>query len=355
MRSTALLPMLAALCLPATATFRPAIAGQPATQASRPKLEVELSPRPTDGAMLDGWGVARDNRFLLTMQVLAGPGLSRENLQAMVDATTKEDLPSDEIRELLRSGRAIPRPFLTSMSPKPSLLNRRDISIVTTTMEQAKELALGLIAAHDAWWKKNRRPYLLARVKQAKQELAKVEAEHSEAAKQVAQDQATLKQVRPLSSETLSELTARQLMLDVDLAGLRAKIQAAQKLWEKLDGQKTALRDQLEVIKTTAQVELAELLARQEHLSAILQANERLQKLSHRRGQLRWQKEQLGSEVKTFQQALDSGQFAPLQVVGKATIQMINWKDAGRPGIRPSRPGTGIGSGQPAGRTAPGR
>ena len=309
----------------------------------------------------------RENLFVVMMSLAGGAGLTRENLPAMVDSTPKADLKSDTIRDLLRAGKNIlsfdrggaggygygpmgagggmgMAPFRGPLPPAGDRIDSTEYQVViaAASIEQGKDLARGLVAAHNAWWKKNRSGYIRDKLDGARRELADDGRKLAEKQRECESLQATLKGLWPIREpEVLAEVKARLLLLEAELAGVRARLDTARKLADPPKGT-PARSEQLEAIMTTAQIDMAGLLAQQDKLSGILKAADRINVLRKDMSALEMRMKSLEADVKSLE-AVTEAPFKPLRVHGTITIQPIAWGAPGQPGggVSGAHPGGG--------------
>jgi len=166
---------------------------------------------------------------------------------------------------------------------------------------------------------------------------------------------ATLKGLWPIREpEVLAEVKSRLLLLEAELAGVRARLDTARKLADPPKGT-LARSERLEAIMTTAQIDMAGLLAQQEKLSGILKAADRINALRKDIGSLETRIQGLDADVKSLD-AVAEAPFKPLRAIGAARIHPIAWDAPAQPGsgLSPARPGGGMYPGYgPGGYRAP--
>jgi len=371
MRTARISALLMICCLPAAGVVGapPAAESQPAgPDGTGIQFQFEGRGIPPEALATRGTPVygERENLFVVTMDLVGGAGLTRENLPAMVEATPKSDLKSDRIRDLLRAGKNILR-FQGGVAgyapgwmrpdagmgmapfgrPRRSAGDRIDsteyqVVIAAASIEQGKDLARGLVAAHNAWWRKNRSKYVWNKLDGARRERADGRRKLAEKQRECESLKATLKGLWPIREpEVLAEVKSRLLLLEAELAGVRARLDTARKLVDPPKGT-PARSERLEAIMTTAQIDMAGLLAQQEKLSGILKAADRINALRKDIGSLETRIEGLDADVKSLE-AVAEAPFKPLRVIGAARIHPIAWDAPAQPGggLSPARPRAG--------------
>jgi chromosome segregation ATPase len=217
--------------------------------------------------------------------------------------------------------------------------------VAAASVEQAKELARALVTIYNVGYVRFERQELLKALEEAKEKLAKLAPELEKAQDQAKRDQEATNALPDIPEQTINDLKTRRWLLDVDLAGVRARVEAAQKLSAELKGDaaKTARYEQTEVIKTTAQIDLADLLARQERVTVILadavkraEAAHRLRTSAGRVDGFKAEMDQVKDYARAMQDPFESPVLKPLEVIGKITIQPITWP------VQESKPGEGL-------------
>ncbi len=203
------------------------------------------------------------------------------------------------------------------------------IRICAENVEQGKEMALGVIAVFNFWWQNDGREYLEIKAKDLEQSLAKLETSFAKAKQQREKAISLLKGELGFSAQTTAELKAKLLLLDVEIVGTRARIASIRKLAEANNKENVtpSAQEQIEIIKIKAHIDLAGLLAQQERLSSILEANRRV---SHNNevNRLGRQIRQSTSHLQALKSALDfdPNELQPLRVADNIVIHPIDWK-----------------------------
>lgn len=210
-----------------------------------------------------------------------------------------------------------------------------EIALLAQTVEQAKQLARGLIAAYDVGWTEHERQNLLHAIEQNKRELAQLQPRLDEAAKlrKTLTDKA--EKFPDIPQKTIDELKTKGWLLEVELAGVRARIDAGEKLWKGLTKITREMHSGIELGKIAAQIDMAGLLGQRQRVKKLLEEAEgrkaaywKLEKHERRFGPIRGRKLELEDNTGSAQETLASDLFKPLEVVGnRATIQPIRWPE----------------------------
>ena len=232
---------------------------------------------------------------------------------------------------MLRGGSYVPP------APAPEGKAVCEIALLARTVEQAEQLARGLIAAYDLGWAEHERQNLLAAIEQNKQQLAQLQPrlEETEALRKTLHEK--VEKFADIPEKTIDELKTKGWLLDVELEGVRARITAAEKLLKQLAKTGTSPESyrQVELMTMVAQIDMAGLLGQKQCVRNLLEeaegrkaACQELLKHDQRFGGIRGQKESLEQTITTQQDLLASDLFKSLEVVGnRATIQPVRWPE----------------------------
>ena len=272
--------------------------------------------------------LSRDNKFLLRMRLLGGPLLDLDDLGRIVQAIPKGILSKDIRRQLTSAKR------VTSLSPS-GRGSQRDINysvaVVGPTRERTKELARALIVVCDHWLKKNRRKFLKEEIDYLKERLAELRLKP----KRYHEALAVLKQYDKLLADLPSDviasvpqsiidhMRAKQYVLGVDIAGTRARIDAAKTLLRT--GVRESQQELLGNVIVESQIDLTVMLERKKHVLKLMTAMERVNEY-HDADLAGWKRRSLLS-IRELRKAIDSGRYVPLKVLGKIRIHPIVWED----------------------------
>jgi hypothetical protein len=133
-----------------------------------------------------------------------------------------------------------------------------------------------------------------------------------------------------LSKETMASLTAQKRMIAVNLTGIKARLEACNKILADREKLSTSRIDQVETVKITAEIELVGLAAEEKAINDIIAAGRQraeLQENIKTASRDVWEKQKVLTETdKTladYQKAIGEG-WAYAEV-GQITIQPIRW------------------------------
>lgn len=221
-----------------------------------------------------------------------------------------------------------PYRLLDPLSGKPSFAGF-EFRILAPDYERAEALVAGLLQSLD--WGVSRpvqlylweqRAALMASLPQQQGELEKLD-------KQLAEELARLDQTKDLNPEGLTDLRTQQWLLQVDVAGAKARVEACDRLLK--GGNLGPRTDQVLDLKIAAEIELAGLSAKKGVLDELVTATRSRKdlELSHTshlndRANLVSHSDQLKSEI----QRIDNSfvKFGPLPLAdNKVVIQPIQW------------------------------
>lgn len=210
----------------------------------------------------------------------------------------------------------------------PSSLEFR---ILAPTAELAQQRAEALVKLLDYGLTQPIQSRLRHEKRQLQEEVTGYEERIEEAQERVAEYQQQLQDTESISAEELSALKTQQRLLAVDLAGTKARIQAADKLLSDRRPLSETRIDRIENVKITAEIELAGLSGRQKTLNEMIeQAEQRLELVGKMRDasvQIRRaevKKSEVNKRIRIFNEAVEL--FGPLPLhEGKIVIQPIQW------------------------------
>ncbi len=322
----------------ATASSQPAdpAASEPSSAAPRhPSLEYRF----TDAMPYDVPS-STDDKYVFGMTLQNTPGFS-EFIESLGQGGEKY-VSSSYARQVLHAKKAIlntvTQPLFgtpnNALQPlyqgRPAVLQDwADVWLSVPTIEQGKQLVPALIEAYRAWWQDNGRQYLEAQLGKSRKDAQDVPSKMEQTEKQRKADEATVNHTY-VSWEQVRSLQARQMMLEVDLAGTNTKIEAAEKLLQdpQVTGKHSAQwQEQLELVKTTAQIDLAGLLAQKGRIGSLIPAYERLLRVDDDLKSLRERKDYFEKHIIAWQTAMEALPVDPdqLAVSHAVLINQIDW------------------------------
>lgn len=405
MKPSMILAAAVTVCLSAAALQAPAAEEPAASRPAPPELKFEMSQTPYPGERLGG---PRDNRFVLIVRVrmpeAALHALTR-GLPGMVDLTPKQDLPSEKIRELLREGTGIgyirvlqmggrpgyqspsygpsprestryrPRPAGHGPAPAAPAQVRSagrigvgpgrpaspaagrevicEFALVAPTVQQLKELMQALLTVYEVAWARSEQRALRDRLEADRKELAELQPQLDEANRGRQALKEKVEALPDIPAKTVDDLKTKGWLLEVELAGVRARLEAARELIKNVPEEHP--RDQIELMRAAAQVDLAGLLGQRERVRKLLEeaaarhaAQRKVDEHNSRFSGIRFREKHLKDSIRSNEATLAAGAFNPLEVIGnRATIRPIDWpktpvlppRDSFAPGSGTIRPG----------------
>jgi hypothetical protein len=235
-------------------------------------------------------------------------------------------LQSDEVNEGYLSGG-----WLTPVQVNGANGGYYSFTILAPSEEQARERAEALIRLLDAAIAVPLQRELHRQREQQEEtidSLRKQLAETEERAKQTVEDYERIADTA-VSHDELSQLKTERRLLEVELAGIRARIETAEEILAKLkELQKAAGRPadarilKVEDLKITAEIDLAGLAARRKALDLLIEEGNKRAELNMRRN------EQLG-QVEKLRRRLDEEErgFGGLQDVMERYSQLYSLED----------------------------
>jgi hypothetical protein len=219
--------------------------------------------------------------------------------------------------------------------------------VLGTNREQAKELAAGLIQLYDDGLSYPSQKTWLELIQVAKDRMAAARTEVArleEAIPGYRKQVEEFSEFKDISNEALASLKTQQRMLAVDLAGVKARIEACQRL---LGGRPENLgatrRDQVESLKVAAEIELVGLDAKRQEIDRLIKGAEGRRALQDRVNSAGGKIGDLTRQMAQDQPKIDfwaanRAYDEPLPVLdNKVTIRRIKWESPpgpGRPGSR---------------------
>lgn len=280
---------------------------------------------------------ARQNRFLVTFFVNAERGLDLSVFLAMAKDLPDSKLTSEGAIEMLRS-----QDHVLCVEPV-ALETRYRVLLAAPTAEQAGRLVPAFVEAFNTAWPKVRQKQLSAAIAEDQSQIDKLETELQQKKAKFQEDRAVLQGIEPLSDQTNEQLRSKLLMLDVDIAGTKARLEATdryaeaqRRAEENRETAKTAKteREHLEHLMITIQIDLASLSASRRELAKILNASERLPKLKKAIMGLEECTIKIAKEKLEQQKGISQHRPIPMKIewgVAAGSIHPIAWEDVTKP------------------------
>ena len=289
----------------------------------------------SNGTVFDAFAQDRQDRFHLGLwpQWKAG----ERWLQPMVEHMPEERRPS---KELLFELQHTSTPDVWNTGAETPVLHVR-----ARTAERAKELAPQMLSILD-WglWRPNQEKCVEAK-KPHEKELAELRAADEERKGEVAQlekELEALEAYEDLNKEALSGLTTQQRLIDVDLAGVKAQIEACSRILKEYQALRPDIYrnarvlgrvDAVETLKVTAEIELVGLTARKAAIGEIVGKGQARYSLSRKVSSLQLTQRRQHSEITKVEQIITQYEELrkanmPFPLEGKVVIHPIRWEVA---------------------------
>lgn len=287
MRYYSLLPVLAVVTtFPATTLILRAAEPSSASQATWPAPRLQANPgygRPPFDTRF-----AKDAEFWMSLRWSGLPELPSPD-------KILEEFPqyagSEELRKLLQPGVGLGL-FEATFRVGPPDHTDYEVVLAGPTIEQTKQLGQAVLALYAGWWQDHGQQFIAQHIQDLQGQITALNDSIKDADERYRAD-LTVLGGSALTPQTANDLRTRQLLLEVDLAGVQTKIYTAQKLLRGEAGTGThtnTWREQLEVITTSSQIEQAGVMAQRDKIATMLKADQRiedrnLQKLVDRKNQ----------------------------------------------------------------------
>lgn len=228
--------------------------------------------------------------------------------------------------------------------------------ILAPSEERARQLVRALIVVYNHGWAYPRRKDALQAFENEKARLPELQAHLAEAEKRLADIQAKVDRHEDIGEEGLSALKSEKWLLEVKLAGVKARLKAVGRLAGPGQGRGDEYHVQLATIRLTTEIDLADLLARMGRADQLIvsatkrQRLEReLQQAHHPVAEGRHGVERCENSIAGNEQNAKSELYAPFKLLDEAVpIHPIKWvkppppprgTSGFAPGARYPRPG----------------
>jgi hypothetical protein len=327
-------------------------------------LNLQFRFPPTQRDQPTGAMTAEVARFI---QQIQGP--QSELLRLLVNQTPQERLPSREIlfeltqnadlfvrSTVMYGGGPFGDPDASANAPRVSL------HILAPTPQRAKEYAVAVLTLYDYGLSypiycgiQQMPAHYATSLAAGRKELAAAKATLARSEEELN----PLKSYEDITPQSIGSLVSQQRMVEVDLAGIKARIEACNKLLAERS-MPVSRSEQVETVKISAEIDLVGLAARKE-------AIERLVTNGRRRIDLEAKSGRAASEVARWQHEVDQAAFPTeaakiardeklpfAQVQAKVLVRRVKWVEPSRMGM-PGRGGMGgIPGSMPGMMAAPG-
>lgn len=284
---------------------------------------------------LNPWRLNHRSAFNLPSdQQLTSERSSADALKRMLAQIPEERQPAKELREFFtasESNRLLISPPFDTESSDPNLSQfERHLRLLGTSPEEAEERARAFLSILDLGLS---RPVQVALFKERVKHCASLaETNEKILATSTSSEKLTamLKSYDEYTPDLLAGLRVQQLQMEVDLAGVKARISACDRLLANKDVGKDRLR-QIEDAKVAAEIELAGFEARRakaaEFVSKVKERNELTSKLEQAQrttSGLRIEQDRFVKWIKGIDEEIAA--FAPVRLVDdRVTIHPLEW------------------------------
>ncbi|MGO9113598.1 MAG: hypothetical protein ACLP9L_30570 [Thermoguttaceae bacterium] len=253
--------------------------------------------------------------------------------------------PAKEIIDALRP------PFVVNY-PEAWNLDRGGVvpyQVFAPTPDRAKQLVQALLCLYDYGFSLRVQAGYLREKQAAVERLAKFRADLEKTKLVIGDYDKQLEELKPyndISREALATYHAQQRVLEVDMAGVKARINACNEILERSKKPLSESRvETVETLKTTAEIELVGLAGKMSAITQIVQNGEKRLALLDKKSSSSKLASQLQSAIAgrertiaTCAEQLKLWQECPIKE-GKVTIRSVKW------GPAPTRRGRGGGGG----------
>ncbi len=141
-----------------------------------------------------------------------------------------------------------------------------------------------------------------------------------------------LGQYEYVNPDTIADLNTQQRLITVDLAGVKARIDACTRILQRDDVRGRNIAEQVESIKITAEIELVGLAARKQAIDEIIRRASERQDLSAQRDVEKVALRQLAGTIESQQKSIAKAEFARQQFLpfplqnNSVTIHELKWE-----------------------------
>jgi hypothetical protein len=358
MKSWTMLLSVACVCLLGAGAYGLQPAEAPATApAKEPNLVFKTQP-PFGADMMPRLAVRLEHFAPLTKESnafaffrLSLPVWREPNALSKIAASVPDsDFPSAKVREFLRSPDKL-RPEPPTEGVIKGWRSSFEFMVPASSPEQVEELSRGVVAFWQTWWERHGQEYWRRRLQVMWKEFLDANEATAKAQKQWEEDKALLglSENDTFPKATSDELKMKRTFLEVDIAGLQAKIAAAEKM--QADLRDTGKLVELSNLLIAAKIELADLTARKGKIEAMIPAALRISGEDY----YSWvrTKNLHAERYRSLREDLDAGTIPPPQAIGEppgdtVRIYTIDWTTnstpVGRSPLRTRLPSSGASS-----------
>jgi hypothetical protein len=293
---------------------------------------------------IDEYRVAVNCHQLLLLRAQPPHSSLERELKLALKQMPRERVPSDEVMsqltELLARGSSS---FRRSVAPAASEQEGKDMAvfhfeILAPTPERAKELVQALLAFYDyaVFYPLQKDALAVKAAYQKRLEEDRAALKEAQSSLPALEKQlAELKEYADITPEALAQFTTQQRLISVDMQGVKARIDACNKILAGVP-RPSRRSEQLETLKITAEIELVGLAARKEALEKIVEKGQERKELSGKRAQTHSRARSLEVEISMMLDGIrdyeaELKKCMPYPVEGaKVVIRRIKWVPPGQ-------------------------
>jgi hypothetical protein len=261
------------------------------------------------------------NRFMIFLDVQTDVGFDLDTaFPAMAKQAPTTQPFAEGIADMLRSPENVVS-ILRRGSPSPDFFYQRYYRafLAAPTVEQLEQLARAFVDTCNAGWPELRPKVLEAELARTEDRSKKLRADLDQKQAESVKTGQVLQDTGQITKEVRDQLRGKLLLLDVDIAGAKARLEAAQKACQKPNQH---LVDML----ATAQIDLAGLLASRGKLAEMLKVSDRLDELGQQIERIRSALNAENREATDLNRSL-SNAAEPLGISGRLWIARIELPD----------------------------
>jgi len=270
------------------------------------------------------------NRFGAFLDVQTDVGFDLDTaFPAMAKQAPTTQPFAEGIADMLRSPENVVS-ILRGGSSSTDFVSQRyyKVFLAASTVEQIEQLARAFVDTCNAGWPELRPKVLEAELAKTEDRSKKLRADLEQKQAESVKTGQVLQDTGQISKEVRDQLRGKLLLLDVDIAGAKARLEAIHKACQQPNQH---LVDML----ATAQIDLAGLLANRGKLAEMLKASDRLYELGQQIERIRSALNDENREATNLNKSL-SNAAEPLRISGRAWIARIELPDK-QPSSQPAR------------------
>jgi len=191
----------------------------------------------------------------------------------LVDATPREYLPEEEIRNYLKTQKkpAFTIRVATTYASKAGVQRQdHEVKLYAISEQKAKELVQGFITVCVVGGSMTKRKYLEDSIPEQEEKKKELNLQVEKLEKEIPEIEVEMKNYSLVPDTAKASLENKRWLNEVDLVGVKARMEVAQEMIKKYPPGRMPV--ELDNIRITAQIELASLLAQQKKINEILES-----------------------------------------------------------------------------------